>query len=953
MSVLIERERELELVGEAVAKAAAGDGQLIVIEGPIGVGKSTLLGAVRQAGRSGGLCVAGARGSEVERGLGWGVVHDLFTPMLNRLDEVQTARVFQGAARTASAILDVPGRTGPLSREQPMAAALHSLYWLTVGLQEQLGALILTVDDVQWSDEPSSRWLGYLAARLEGLRVLVAVAVRTGDPAARAVTDVLLSSAAERLVIRPRPLSGPGSARMAETILERDLTQGFSDACHHATGGNPLLLGQLLRAVETNELDAAQATPDQLPKFDLSDVARSVLVRIGQLAPEAHEVAIGAAVLGSHARLADVAGVMGIDQAAALAAADALVGAGVLATGGTLEFVHPVVRSAIYEDIPPHLRSQLHRQAADLLGRRDSSLEISATHLLSTNPGTGTDTVEPLVAGAKSALARGAPASAVLYIRRAIEEVGDSPDSAYLYRLVADAAFDAGEFEESFTASRRHYELNSDPLAKADAATEFAGRMSMLGTAYAGPILGTAASEVGDHQDAANRLEAMRLAIAFLSADKFDAALAGLRRVHGRHGEKTDDPLGLSALALASCMAGDEPAGPVRQVTLKAAERVRTDSRPSLQTGFVGVALILAEAYGEAETYWDRIAEAAQRRGWPFAYAVAACYRSMLYRRRGQIAAAEADARSAVELFSQHGLAHLDSVSFLAEVLVERDEGEALELLNGTQYSSDAAASQFATTFNYKAAHGRALQATGDHAAALEEFEACNAVCFGRNPAYLASGDGAALALHAVGESRRAQELAKQNLEAARRFGATGAIGVATRTLGSVTPGEGGLTRLREAEAILACSDCRLEHARAQVELGAGLRRTGRRADARAVLTHAYESARACGGLRVARLAREELLVAGARPRRDELRGRDALTASELRVASMAVDGKTNAEIAQSLFVTLRTVETHLTHAYQKLGITGRAGLREGLRSGDSASDQTIVETIQPAAGRS
>ena len=130
---------------------------------------------------------------------------------------------------------------------------------------------------------------------------------------------------------------------------------------------------------------------------------------------------------------------------------------------------------------------------------------------------------------------------------------------------------------------------------------------------------------------------------------------------------------------------------------------------------------------------------------------------------------------------------------------------------------------------------------------------------------------------------------------------------------------------------MLAVSDARLEHARALTELGALLRRRGERSAARERLGQALDLAHHCGGLAIAERARQELRIAGARPRRDALRGRDALTPSELRVARMAADGMTNRSIAQALFVTLRTVELHLTSSYAKLGIGSRTELAEAL----------------------
>ena len=117
------------------------------------------------------------------------------------------------------------------------------------------------------------------------------------------------------------------------------------------------------------------------------------------------------------------------------------------------------------------------------------------------------------------------------------------------------------------------------------------------------------------------------------------------------------------------------------------------------------------------------------------------------------------------------------------------------------------------------------------------------------------------------------------------------------------------------------------------MEYGAALRRAGRRRDAREPLRAALELADRCGALRTAARAREELLATGARPRRAARSGADALTPSERRVCRLAADGLSNRDVAQALFVTVRTVEGHLTQAYMKLDVSGREQLADALES--------------------
>jgi DNA-binding CsgD family transcriptional regulator len=189
----------------------------------------------------------------------------------------------------------------------------------------------------------------------------------------------------------------------------------------------------------------------------------------------------------------------------------------------------------------------------------------------------------------------------------------------------------------------------------------------------------------------------------------------------------------------------------------------------------------------------------------------------------------------------------------------------------------------------------------------------------------------AAEGLRLLDRNEEARALADEELALARRWGDPHAIGAALRVLGLVERGEAGIGLLREAVAVLAGSKARLEHAHALVDLGAALRRANQRTEARERLREGVDLARTVGALALAERANEEIAATGARPRKVLQTGVDALTASERRVAQLAADGMSNKEIAQTLFVTIRTVEEHLSHAYRKLEISSRAQLDKAL----------------------
>jgi len=212
-----------------------------------------------------------------------------------------------------------------------------------------------------------------------------------------------------------------------------------------------------------------------------------------------------------------------------------------------------------------------------------------------------------------------------------------------------------------------------------------------------------------------------------------------------------------------------------------------------------------------------------------------------------------------------------------------------------------------------------------------------------RDTGYVHARSGAALALLRLGHRRQAGQLADAELADVRVFGAPRALGIALRAAGLARGGPEGLALLRESVAALDRSPALLERARSMAELGAALRRDGQRSAARDPLARALDLAARCGARPLAARARDELRAAGARPRRPWRTGVDALTPSELRVARLAAEGRSNREIAGELYVTLKAVEGHLARVYAKLGIGGRGQLADALAAGKDDA---------PAAGK-
>ena len=900
---LLERTQPLARLDAAIAGAADGRGDVVIVEGEPGIGKTALLTHAADAGRTQGLLVLSARGGELERQYAYGAVRQLFEAHLTAQDDARRIALLSGAAAHAAGVFD-PAAS--------VVAAEHGLYWLTAALAAEQPVL-LVVDDAHWLDEESLRFLVYLARRLEGLPVALVVGTRPADDAVLA----LLAREAEHVDLAPL-----GLAAVATLVRERlgpDASEAFCEAARVATRGNPLLLGELLRVAQDDALEQLER-PVALRS--------SVLTRFAGLPRDAGAVARAAAIFGREAELRHVAALAELPLKRAAAAVDVLVDAGVLEPRRPLVFVHPLLRSALYADLPEGRRAALHARAARLLDAEGRPAEQIAAHLTACERVGDAWTVERLRAAAAVDLALGAPAAATAFLRRALEE---PPMPALRAVVLRELGVAAGFAQDAAAAShlQRALDLTPDVRERAAITLELA-RVAVPGRGIeeAVGLLERAITDLGpDDGELVLQLEA-----ALLGATLFDATLLDRGR---------------ERLAAMTEPAGTTPGERTRLVWL-AFDRVRRAAPAAEAIALLDRALaggkLLAEQTADSQThtlalnvlavcgaldtaydrYGEAMAEAAQR-GSAIGFGITSCFRTWATYRMGRLLEAEADLENALRVTSGGGLEviHGYARAHLATVLVDRG---ALARAGAVLASGPV---DHASNDAHFLLHARArlALASGDRAAATDDLRACGRreLEFGmRNPAWIPwRSDLAAI----TGD----QELAQEELTLARQFGAPHAIGIALAGLARTEAGEARVAHLEEAVTVLAASPARLEHARALAALGTALRAARRRAAGRAALREALDLASRCGAGAVAAHAREELVADGARPRRDALRGRDALTAGELRVARMAADGLANREIAQSLFITTKTVETHLGNAYSKLAIGGRRALAEAL----------------------
>ncbi len=933
---LIERERELEEIDLSLRDALAGDGRVLLIEGPPGIGKTALLDAARQRAHSDGLVTLAARGGELERHFPYGVVRQLFEPVLRQASAAARRKLLSGAARLAAPV--VAGEGDPVSAGGADADSafglMHGLYWLTVHLSQQAPTL-LVVDDMQWADGPSLRFLLYLSRRLEGAPASLLVSTR--DERERHQSDFAAQLAADprARVLRPAALSQAAVARLLQDGLGSSSDEAFAAACRTATGGVPFLVGELVAALAADQIEPTGDQAKQVQALGPRNVARATLVRLGRMPAGSVALARAVAVLAADAQLPRAARLAGLEETGALQALDALVEAHVLQADAHLAFVHPILRAAIYDELARGERSELHRRAARLLAEEGAELDAVAAQLLASEPTGSEEVVAQLREAAALALARGAPENGVAYLSRALEEGCERELRARISFELATAARLAGQ-RSMVRYFQDAHRLAEDPVLRNSAALELATVLGLRGD-WQEPIalLRGALADLGDAApELAVRCECL---LAGMSASDpqmvagFDRRLPELEALAERGGAPAH-PLSLLLAGVAAWRGRD-----ASQVTALVSRG--WDEAHGLATGGdlwalgqgVG-ALVVSEELRYARQLSDALLAGARRRGSLLGFVLGSTYSGWIEARSGRLSTAEEGLR--VPLGQARRRLNFPLASqlwFATDVILERPQAadlaaraEAVELGSLAEVFSGAMLLEV---------RGRVRHAAGDTAAGIEDMRHAGEIFAGidfRNPNASSWRSALALMLPAK-EQDEAKRLASEELKDARRIGHARAIGVAQRALGLIEGGAPGRRRLEQSVAALADSPARLEHARSLLELGAALRRAGERSAAREPLRMSLDLAVAAGATRLGERARTELAASGARPRRERATGRDALTPSELRVARLAAEGRTNNEIAQHLFVTPKTVDTHLSHAYAKLDISSRHALAAAL----------------------
>lgn len=927
---LLERENEL-----ATLEAVLTDGGVLVIEGGAGIGKTSLLAAAAERAAALGHEVLRARGSELEAGFAFGVVRQLFERRLALASGDERRALLAGPVSAAEPVLT--GKPGEGAATDTSFAVLNGLYWLAVNFAA-VRPLLIAVDDAHWADLPSLRCLAYFAPRVEGLALGLIVAVRPSRPSEE--SPALAAIRAEASVVRPRLLSEAAAADLVRAAAGNHVSVEACAALWQASGGNPFYLTELLRGVE------ASGSPVENVR---DRVTRHVAARIHRLDPDALRLAQAVAVLGDGCELRQAALLAGLGFETGAHLAAALVQLEILGADTPPRFLHPIVRDSVEASLAGDERDTAHRGAARLLHRDGAPPGRVGAHLLAVQPSADPWVVARLREAAADAVDRGAPQAAPALLERALAEPPPAAERVALLRELGRAEELAGQ-DAALAHLAEARDLTEDRRQRAEIGLQLArAQANLFHWVEAVDVSESTLAELGDQDpDLRAELEAEVVVAGLRVARRAPLVPPALERLAGHQHSGAAMVDYLLAQGMVRFWIEGRPAADVRAPLEQAFTSPSSVTKNWDTRGPAIWALVFAEGYDTAQAVLESMRAEAERTGSARGLFTTFMTVGLLGVRLGALP--EADAAARIALRALEGLGFARGLRLLASVLIDiaieagqLDEAESvLDLLRWTELSAEL------STVIVLAARARLRLAQGRSAEALADFEKVQALyspeTWGlemHDNGFVHARAGAALALLQLGERQRAREFAGQELARARAFGAPRALGVALRVAGLTHGDDVGIALLEESVVVLRGSPAQLERGHSLCELGAAQRRSGHRAAAREPLSEALDIAARCGARALAAQAREELRASGARPRNEWRTGVEALTPSELRVARLAAEGRTNREIAQALYVTLKTVEGHLARVFDKLEIAGRGELAQGL-----AGEKSRVPTL-------
>ncbi|MDC0768633.1 AAA family ATPase [Streptomyces sp. HD] len=910
---LVEREKELSIMKGMLDAAMTGHGGVLLVSGAVASGKTALLRAFEERATAAGALLLQATASDAERDMPLGVMGQLLLAMgAPHEGVVGAARSPDGAALPAAVVTELCGIVLEKAREKPV---------------------MLIVDDVHHIDSYSVECLFYLARRMTRKRILMVLAESSSGlfDSSRVQVDFLRLPGCRNIRLGPLTRRGVGDMTGAHGG-ERWRTRALVAHLHRTGGGNPLLTKALLEDTAVSLADGDAHEPDACVPGESYERAVTACLYRGD--PALRHLARALAVLGPQAAPAELAEVLGTGRESVHRGLSALGATGLLGTGW---FRHEAGRCAVLRGMEPADRARLEARVATVLHEHGRSATVVARHLMLAERVDDVWALPTLLEAADRALADDDVALALSCLRAARDLCTDEGRALDIRAALTRAAWRVNPA----IGTRYLPELTTAALAGRLGhrhCAELVGHLLWFGQVDQALAVLHTAQRGGAGAGLRHRLDDMRLWMA--------RTYPGLPR--SRRAERAD-PGGTVRRVVPSprsvhdrvATLAQAASDPTRDDVVVRAEQILQGTRlddhtvPSLVTTLDS--LVLADHLDEAAYWCETLLKEATERGAPMWQARFASVKARIEVRLGGLTAAEESARTANVLVPAEGwgvaLASLVAVAVYVNTAMGR-LGEAADQLS---VPVTEAAFQTPDGLLYLWARGCYYLAVGRPYAALDDFRACGDTMTGWGldlPALVPWRTDAALAHLALGDERRARALAEEQLALVGK-GAAWTRGVSLRVLARTLAPSRRLPLLGEAVEILQETGHRLELVRATGELARAHRELGDPGQARAFARRARQLAGECG-IPVPEAPPSHTGMPAAQDGAGTPRTRQhpvELSDAELRVATLAARGLTNREIAAKLFITVSTVEQHLTRAYRKLDVQRRTDLMAKIAS--------------------
>lgn len=837
---LWERDEEVTAVERAVDSLCedhASAGSVLMIRGEAGFGKTALLAETRRIAEARGCTVWSARGGETLRSVPFNVVRQLLQPALLSLMP-EEAREYLGdwydIAGPALGIAD------PGERQADPQSVCDGLVAAVRRLARRDWPLVLTIDDAHWADQETLRWLAAFAERLDDLSVLVVVARRPGDATdERARLLDAVAATAGRSVTNLSALTPPATEGLTRATLGEHADAPFCREVWAVTGGNPYETVELLAKVRDSGMEPSEESASELRELNRSARGGGLVARLEELGIDATRFAWAAAILGTDISVGLAARLATLSPPKAALCAELLRNAriltGVQGEGGELEFVHPLIATAVYESIPDALRTAMHGIAAQLVTDSGHGAAAASRHLLQVHPDDDEELVEQLREAAREHLAVGAPDAARRCLERALLEPPPPEVHARVLfelgcaTLLTAPAKTIGHLQTALAMPGLEGSARVDAVIRLSQALMHNNQLE--------EAVRTVEAEAARHDEGPARLRLQAVQYTWESLYPGETTFPGrserLAALAATCTGRDNAERALLILRGFDAMAHGESAEEIAEICDRALVNGRlapglgwTDTEWGLE-----LPLMLASAYAftdrldRAETLYSDALRTYDSAGWSGGHlALAHAYVGLGHRRRGRLREAETSLRESLRLAERVGRGlplYWSATCNLVDTLLARGHVEEAWAI-AEQYGFAPPYPSTIVLPDPRSVRGRLLLAVGRTKEAVNELEAAEKAAQVRghhNPVLVPWAVDLARAL-AVEDPVRAAQLVKEVRRHAERLGTDTAIGEALRCAAALETGQRAVRLASQAVTYLEASPCQYEHAAARVEYG-------------------------------------------------------------------------------------------------------------------------------------